>query len=115
MLVFKVKVGDKTVKECKRRLMFLIQKIRHMRTLGEVLSDVDLERVDVKKPKSAYALFCEEMKNGDLRLNGNNFFKEASERFKKLTPDKRDFYEKESKRQSLVYKQQCPKGTRRKR
>lgn len=86
-----------------------------MRTLGEILSDVDLERVDVKKPKSAYALFCEEMKNGDLDLNGNNFFKEASERFKKLTATQRDFYEKESRRQSLIYKQQCPKGTRRKR
>lgn len=111
----KVKIGEKSVNECKRRLQFLIKKIRHVRTLGEILSDVDLERVDVKKPKSAYALFCEEMKNGDLDLNGNNFFKEASERFKKLSPARKDFYEKESRRQSLIYKQQCPKGTRRKR
>ncbi|KAG4072804.1 hypothetical protein HA402_009627 [Bradysia odoriphaga] len=110
-----VKIGEKSVNECKRRLQFLIKKIRHVRTLGEILSDVDLERVDVKKPKSAYALFCEEMKNGDLDLNGNNFFKEASERFKKLSPARKDFYEKESRRQSLIYKQQCPKGTRRKR
>lgn len=110
-----MKIGEKSINECKRRLQFLIKKIRHVRTLGEILSDVDLERVDVKKPKSAYALFCEEMKNGDLDLNGNNFFKEASERFKKLSPSKRDFYEKESRKQSLIYKQQCPKGTRRKR
>lgn len=111
----KIKIGEKSTNECKHRLQFLIKKIRHVRTLGEILSDVDLERVDVKKPKSAYALFCEEMKNGDLDLNGNNFFKEASERFKKLSPARKDFYEKESRRQSLIYKQQCPKGTRRKR
>lgn len=106
-----MKLEGKTIKDCEKRLQFLINKVHRIRTLAEILSDVDLEVVDVKKSKTSFALFCEDMKKDYVAVKGKHYFKVASEKYKKLTEEQKEYYVDESKRLSQEYSNETTKYT----
>lgn len=92
--------------ECQDQLAKMIKKIRHVRNLNEVLSDVkiNLEKGPTSvKPQSAYTLYCKHIIQQKADMKGKNFFHEASLSFKKLSDDERAVFERESTKQKESY------------
>lgn len=101
-----ISIENHTTTECQDELAKLIKKIRHIRNLNEVLSDVkvNLEKGPLAiKPQSAYTLYCKHLFQQKADMKGKNFFHEAANSFKKLSDDERAVFERESTKQKQLY------------
>lgn len=101
-----INVDGHTSDESKLQLAIMVKKIRHIRTLPEVLDDVKavIEKGPCGiKPQSAFSLFCKFIKTQNPNLKGKNFFKEASIMFKALSAGDRAVYEREADNQKKTY------------
>lgn len=89
-----VQIAGRSAQDCKEQLMELLKKVRHVRTVRELLGDV---RVDLQNPKaprntSSYLLFCRDYRRSNPSQGRESMTKWA-EAFRQLSAEQREHYE----------------------
>lgn len=84
-------MADKTGAQCKAHLEYMFKKLRHMRSVAELMADPCFNpTLSIKKRSpSAFNVFCNELRKEPDMPRGKEFLKKAAERYRALMPDER--------------------------